>query len=395
MQIAKVFQVPNQWTISSYYTLSPVAPDGSGRIVAAICSVSILDDDGKVLANFGHRKAESMFYHTGSWESWSPDCRYIYYQSGTLAEPSVSRYDIEKQTSMTVKGVDLEGAPSFGEPILGGLPGMIYGAGYGYGVYNPSLCPIPFEERDRHGIFEFGFDGNPPNLAYSINDFLDIHPMRDELLALDKELQEKYNRVCGLTLMAYCVRFSPNGEHFLVYFGNHCVVPERNEPRVSHIFYGRKGSRKLNFAFDASSKGCHWSIQNDGSLMGFTAVDGDDTSHIYRFDPATKKMTRLASPKFGGGHPTCSPTRPDICVNDENGPQCVRLWDTKTISVIDTIDLQCRVPGTEIERCGRNEKRCCHHPRFTPDGKYILSNFIDENNLCAIAKIKVPEEYTK
>ena len=402
MQIEQIFQVPGQWTISSYYTLSPMAPDGSGRITLAacdlktrICSVFILDKNGNITDNFGHRQSESMFFHTGCWESWSPDCRYIYYQSGTLTQPSVSRYDIEKKTSQTISGVDLEGAPSFGEPILGGLPGMLYGAGYGYNVYNPSLCPIPFEERDKHGIFEFSFDGSTPKLAYSVNDFLSFHPMRDELLKLDSELKNKYNRVCGLSLMAYCVRFSPNGKHFLVYFGNHCVVPERNEPRVSHVFYGHTGSKELHFALDVSGKGCHWSVQDNGQLIGFTRTDEDTRMHIYIFDPESKKLTRIATPEFGGGHPSLSPTNPKLCVNDEQGSASVRLWNTDKQEFVDSIKLRCWADGYTPERVVRNENRCCHHPRFTPDGKYVLSNFIDENNLCAIAKISVPEELWK
>lgn len=402
MKIEKIFRIPGQWTISSYYTLMPLAPDNSGRLTLAacdlktqVCSVFILDEDGKILDNFGHRKAESMFYHTGSWESWSPDCRYIYYQSGTLTKPSVSRYDIEKKSVITLDGVDLEGAPPSGEPILGGLPGMLYAAGYGYNVYNPSLCPISFEERDRHGIFQFGFDGKEPQLEYSINDILSFHPMKDDLLSLDRELAEKYNRVCGLSLMAYCVRFSPNGEHFLLYFGNHCVVPDRNEPRISHIFYGKRGSKELHFAIDVSGRGCHWSIQDNGSLMGFYRADGDDRQHIYIFDPKDKKLSRIASPEFGGGHPSLSPVRPDICVNDENHPQIVRLWDKKSNSAVASIELPCRVPGFVPQGTVRDHNRCCHHPRFTPDGRYILSNFFDEDNLCCIAKIKVPEELTK
>ena len=63
MKVEQVFQVPGQWTVSSYYTLSPIAPDGSGRMVFAacdiakqVCSVFIFDAAGKIIANFGHRK---------------------------------------------------------------------------------------------------------------------------------------------------------------------------------------------------------------------------------------------------------------------------------------------------------------------------------------------------
>lgn len=402
MKIEKVFQVPGKWTVSSYYTLSPEAPDGSGRMVFAacdldlgICSVYLFDAEGKILANFGHRKVESMFFHTGCWESWSPDSRYIYYQSGTLAAPSVSRYEIASGRIDTIRGVDLEGAPASGEPIIGGLPGMLYGAGYGYNVYNPSLCPVPFEERDKHGIFEFRLDGSSPRLLYSVNDFLEVHPKHDELLALDRELAKKYKRVCGLSLMAYCVRWDPAGENFLVYFGNHCVVPERNEPRVSHIFTGKRNSKTLEFAFDVSGRGVHWSCQNSEKLLGFYRPENEEKASIYCYNTTDKGFEKLVTPKFSGGHPSLSPVNPYLCVNDESPEECLKLWNTASGMVVDSIKLKCRIPGLVQQGTERNEKRCCHHPRFTSDGKYILSNFFDENNLCAIAKIRIPEELVK
>lgn len=402
MKTEQVFQVPGQWTVSSYYTLSPAAPDGSGRMVFAacdlakqVCSVFIFDADGKILANFGHRKVESMFFHTGCWESWSPDSRYIYYQSGTLAKPSVSRYDTVSGKIDTVNGVDLEGAPASGEPIICGLPGMLYGAGYGYNVYNPSLCPVPFEKRSEHGIFEFCFDGKSPRLLYSVNDFLEAHPQRERLLALDRELAEKYNRVCGLSLMAYCVRWDPAGESFLVYFGNHCVVPERNEPRISHVFTGKRGSKELSFAFDVSGRGVHWSCRDAGTLVGFIRPEGGVRPVICSYNINDGSFTGLVSPDCGGGHPSLSLVNRNLCVNDENANGCVKLWDCRSGKVVSSIDLKCRVPGFIHQGTVRNEKRCCHHPKFTSDGRYILSNFIDENNLCAIAKIRVPEELVK
>ena len=402
MQIEKVFQVPGMWTVSSYYTLSPVAPDGSGRMVFAacdpasrVCSVYIFDADGKILANFGHRKVESMFFHTGCWESWSPDSRYIYFQSGTLAEPSVSRYEIASARIDKITGVDLEGAPSSGEPIIGGLPGMLYGAGYGYNVYDPSLCPVPFEERGKHGIFEFGFDGAAPRLLYSVNDFLEVHPQRDELLLLDRELAEKYDRACGLSLMAYCVRWDPAGESFLVYFGNHCVVPERNEPRISHIFTGKRNSKTLEFALDVSGRGVHWSCQDPTRLLGFYRPDGESVSSIHCYNTVERSFAKLVTPECSGGHPSLSPVNSNLCVNDENPTGCLKLWDCRSGRCVDSLDLRCRVPGFVPQGTARNEKRCCHHPKFTSDARYIVSNFIDDDNLCAVAKIRVPEELVK
>ena len=61
MKIEKIFRIPGQWTISSYYTLMPLAPDNSGRLTLAacdlktqVCSVFILDEDGKILDQGTH-----------------------------------------------------------------------------------------------------------------------------------------------------------------------------------------------------------------------------------------------------------------------------------------------------------------------------------------------------
>ena len=212
---------------------------------------------------------------------------------------------------------------------------------------------------------------------------------------MDRELAEKYNRICGLTLMAYCVRWDSAGENFLVYFGNHCVVPERNEPRISHVFTGKRGSKELAFAFDISGRGVHWSCCDSGRLVGFCRPEGDTRSSIHCYNISERSFTRLVSPDCGGGHPSLSPADPDLCVNDENSNECIRLWDCKSGKAVSTLNLRCRVPGFVQQGTARNEKRCCHHPKFTGDGRYILSNFIDENNLCAVAKIRVPEELIK
>ena len=85
-----------EWCVHSYYTLSPYAPDGSGRILVSgadldgdTTRVYILSPDGEVLARFGEGKPDTNFYHTGSWQTWSPDARYVYYQGGDMKNPLI------------------------------------------------------------------------------------------------------------------------------------------------------------------------------------------------------------------------------------------------------------------------------------------------------------------
>lgn len=62
----------DKWSVHSYYTLNPYAPDGSGRLLFAAADfetgtgkVYIADNDGKVVDSFGENKYSSSFFHTG------------------------------------------------------------------------------------------------------------------------------------------------------------------------------------------------------------------------------------------------------------------------------------------------------------------------------------------
>ena len=261
MRIIKKIEIPDKWLLHSYYTLCPYAPDDSGRILAAgvdidsgIGNVFILGTDGEILDQFGEHQAEAGFYHTGFWQTWSPDCRYVYFQSGSLAVPTITRRELGTGIEITLSG-DAEGAPPDGEPVVSGLMGMLYAAGYGYGTYNPNIAPVPFEKRDEHGIFEYDFDTESQLMRLSINDILDCYPGKADLLEIDRELSRKNRTAAGLTLMAYCVRWSHDAQRLVFYFGNHCVVKERGEPKVACLFTCNRDFTDLRLALDLSKGG--------------------------------------------------------------------------------------------------------------------------------------------
>ena len=84
MNVIRRISVPGRWCVHSYYTLDPVAPDGSGRLLLAgvdlktgLGKVYVTGADGKVEDEFGENRVESNFFHTGFWQTWSPDCRYV------------------------------------------------------------------------------------------------------------------------------------------------------------------------------------------------------------------------------------------------------------------------------------------------------------------------------
>ena len=151
--------VQDRWCVHSYYTLSPYAPDGSGRLLLAggdldngIGEVIVLSSEGAVLDRFGQTALHSGFFHTGLWQTWSPDGKYLFYQSGTLKRPLVIRRELDTGDEQTVEG-DMEGAPPQGEPIISGLMGMLYAAGYGYDKYQAELAPVPFHRRSGPWAF--------------------------------------------------------------------------------------------------------------------------------------------------------------------------------------------------------------------------------------------------
>ena len=225
--------VADRWCVHSYYTLCPYAPDDSGRLLLAGVDletnqgeVIMMSAQGEVLDTFGEHTVNTGFFHTGFWQTWSPDASYVYYQSGTLAEPQITRRELATKSEITVPG-DMEGAPPFGEPIVSGLMGMLYAAGYGDGKYTPETAPMPFQQREDHGLFGFSFSPPSQRLLLSVAEVLDRHPDRDRLLREDRLIKSRLGTKDGLTLMTYCVRWSPSGDRLL--FTSAITALYRNE----------------------------------------------------------------------------------------------------------------------------------------------------------------------
>ena len=139
----------DKWCLHSYYSLCPYAPDNSGRLLFSGCDpdtgvgkVYIADKDGNIIKSFGENGTSASFFHTGYWQTWSPDAKYVYYQSGTNTNPLIVKHNVETSEEKVMSG-DMEGAAPFGEPITTGYMGMLYAAGYGDGNYAPEKAPFP------------------------------------------------------------------------------------------------------------------------------------------------------------------------------------------------------------------------------------------------------------
>lgn len=377
-----------EWCVHSYYTLSPYAPDGSGRILLsgadldgdATC-VYIVSPDGEVLARFGEGKPDTNFYHTGSWQTWSPDARYVYYQGGDMKNPQICRYEVATGEVVTLAG-DMEGAPPQGEPIISGFLGMLYAAGYGDGHYHPENAPIPFAARDKHGLFRFSPEKGTRELALSVNDILAMHPDREKILAAEREFIANTGHTEGFTLMAYCVRWSHDGDRCLFYFGNHCVDRRRGEPKLSYVFTAKRDLTDIHFALDMSfgRTGVHWGWHPDGEhLVGYASHPDNDMKMCLcsvRYDGSDFRMiSRHAS----GGHPSISPVDYNLLVADEStDPGRVVFIDLATDTEIGAYVLP-RTYGDKIPM-GRNPQKICHHPVFRKDGKKIILNVLPDRN---------------
>lgn len=387
----KAFPVDNRWCVHAYYTVSPYAPDSSDRLLIAgtdietgVGEVLILDGDGAVLDRFGSSHASAGFYHTGFWQTWSPDAHYVYYQQGTSHEPTVVKRELATGREWSMAG-DVEGAPPDGEPLISGLRGMLYAAGYGTGEYNAAVAPVPFQQRDKHGIFSYSFQPDRSELLLSVADILENHPQRDAILAVDKEIQAHLDDPNeGATLMTYCVRWSPNAERFLVFFGNHTVknmASERREPKLLYIFTARRDLSDMCLALDFSfgKPGVHWSWHPDGEHLVGYGPDPDDESRLclaqVRYDgTGYRRLSRHAS----SGHPSISPVDHNLAVTDETGtnPGRVIFIDTRRDEVVKAVELP-REYGDTIPR-GRNRFRVCHHPVFAADGRKVLVNTLPD-----------------
>ncbi|MDA3960263.1 MAG: hypothetical protein PF961_05705 [Planctomycetota bacterium] len=381
-----LLRVPGRWCVHAYYTLCPWAPDGSGRLLLAGADLSrdraevlVLDAAGEVVQRCGDTAPHGGFWHTGWWQTWDPDSRGLRYQSGTLAEPQICVHDLDTGAGRSMAG-DMEGAPPAGGPVISGAMGMLYAAGYGDGSMHPELSPVPFAARDQHGLYRIDTASGARSVVLSTEACLQAHPDRDRLLAFDREQHARTGD--GLTLMCYCVRWSPTGNRLLFYFGNHCVDKARGEPRLAYIMTADPELRDVRMALDLSCerRGVHWSwCPDDERLIGYgpqpsrsgmclatVRHDGSDYRHI--------------SDHASGGHPSMSPTDDTLIATDES--RCpngrVLLLDARTGAERHEWVLP-RVHG-DTEPKGRNPYRVCHHPVFNPAGDRLLVNTIPEAN---------------
>lgn len=378
--------VPDRWCVHSYYTVCPYAPDGSGRLLVAGADlergygeVIVLSRSGVVIDRFGEGPVNAGFYHTGFWQTWGPEARFVYYQRGDSAAPAIVRRELASGQEVVIEG-DAEGAPPDGEPLVSGLMGMLYAAGFGSGRYRPEAAPVPFQARDRHGLFEYTFDPPARALRLNVAEIMARHPKRDDILKADREIKRRLGAGDGLTLMAYCVRWNPDGSRLLFYFGNHTVrhmVPARGEPKLAYVFTADRDFNELHLALDLGfgKPGVHWSWHPDGEhLIGY-GPDPDDESKLclsqVRYDGSDyRRLSRHAS----GGHPSLSPADYNLLVTDDTrkNPGEVCFIDIRRDRVIKCVELP-RVYGA-AEPVGRNPRRVCHHPVFDREGRKILVN---------------------
>lgn len=392
----RMLPVQNRWCVHSYYTISPYAPDGSGRLLIAggdlaadSGEVIVLSQEGEVLDRFGQETLAPSFYHTGRWQTWSPDGRFVYYQGGSLQKPSIVRRELSSGEELSMEG-DMEGSPPFGEPIVSGLLGMLYAAGYGDGQFKPALAPVPFGERWRHGLFRYSFRTGESGLALSTADILAIHPDKGLLLQSDKEIRERWGD--GLTLMSYCVRWNRDGSRLLFFFGNHCVDRNRGEPKLTYIFTADRDLRDIRLALDLSygTPGLHWYWQPNGQWLVGYGPDPEDRTRLclaeVKYDGTGYR--KISSHK-SGGHPSISPADGSLLVTDTwDNPGEVSFIDVRSGKILRTLYLP-RVNG-DIEPPGRNPYRVCHHPVFSPDGSKVLVNTLAGQD-AAICEIDVQE----
>ncbi len=394
----RMYPIHNRWCIHSYYTLNPYAPDGSGRILISgfdpatnLGEVMILSPEGRVLKAFGRHQVNTGFYHTGFWQTWSPDSGSVYYQAGTLQNPMIARYDLSTDTESLIPG-DMEGAQPAGEPVFSGLMGMLYAAGYADSHYHPELAPVAFQDRHKHGIFEYCFSPQTTRLRLSVADMLARHPQRELLDKADAEIRRRLGPQDGLTLMLYCLRWCPDGSRFLFYFGNHCVAKERNEPRIAFVMTSDRNLSDIHLAVDLSFSRCgvHWGWQPDNlHLIGYGPDPDNPTAMCLasvRYDGTDyRRLSRNST----GGHPTISPADPHLIVTDNYAyPGVLQFIDART----DTLLAQHSLPrsSTSTPPTGRNHYFLDLHPVFHPSGRYVLVNTM-QDRLGVIAEIDVPE----
>jgi len=388
--------VPDRWCVHAYYSLCPYAPDGSGRILVAGADleagrgeVLVLSGDGQVLDRFGSVPLQTAFYHTGLWQTWSPDAQAVYYQSGSLSEPAITRRCLRTGTERTMRG-DMEGAPPHGEPIVSGLMGMLYAAGYGGGGYRPDQAPAPFADRSAHGLFEYSLESGTSELQCSVAGILDRHPRRDWLRSVDRDVAARLGADEGATLMAYCVRWNRDGSRCLFYFGNHCVDGSRGEPRIAFIMTTNRAMDEFHVALDLCGKpGDHWSWQPDGETLignGPDPESGQVCLAEVRFDGS--EYRKLVD-RPGGGHPSVSPKDPDLIVTDcsLDGGGAIQFYSRRSRRELARLPLPKFSPSGQLP--GRNPSWVCHHPVFDRTGDRVLCNHLPGPH-AAVGEILLP-----
>lgn len=382
---ARRIAVHARWALHSYYSLCPYAPDRSGRLLLAgadiengLAEVFVLSAEGEVIERFGTQPPSTSFWHTGFWQSWSPDARCVYYQRGEGRRVVTVKRELRSGSELELPG-EIEGMPMSGEPGYSCLHSLLYAAGYGDNEnrYRSDRAVVPFQRRDLHGIFKQSFASQSSELALSTEAILDIHPERDVLLREDRALKQRLGSSDGLTLMTYCVRWNAQGSRFLFYFGNHCVDRRRGEPRLAYVFTADRNLKDIRLALDISfnRRGVHWAWQPDGErLIGYGPAPNASNQQCLaevRFDGSGfRKLSDHAS----GGHPSVCPSNDDLIVTDElastEGCGNVVFLSRKTGECL------CVVPMAKYRGAtyplGRSPDRVCHHPVFSPDGERVL-----------------------
>ncbi len=378
------FPIAGRWCVHGYYSLCPYAPDRSGRFLLAAADldtrmgeVLVMTAEGSVAERFGAQPLTPSFWHTGLWQSWSPDARHVYFQSGSHSHPRVTRHELATGEQVHVDA-DLEGTSPLGEPGVAALHGMLYAAGYGGGGYQPERAPVPFQDRERHGLSLVSFDPPASRLRLSVQEILDRHPDRDRLLEADRAMKRRLGSHEGLTLIAYCVRWSPDGNRLLFHFGNHEVAQERGEPRLSYVFTASPDLEDLRLALDLSwdRRGVHWSWQPDGRrLIGYISDPAAPQQHCLAEVDSDGAGFRKLSDHGSGGHPSVSPADEDLIMTDEVGPSglgAVVFLSRRTGGEVARVPLPQARAGAD--RRGRHPQRVCHHPVFSQEGSRVLCN---------------------
>ena len=396
----KIFQVKDHWCLLSYFTVCPEAPDGSGRVLMGAADlktntgkVAIMDKDGNLLDLFGNVKLDSPFWHTGLWQSWSPDCKYVYYQSGESYEkPSITRRELATGKEVVMEG-DMEGAPSGDALVTGGLLGMLYAAGYADGHFYPEKAPVPFGERDKHGLFTYNFDTGERKLALSVQQIKDMINDPD----LDKWDEEQMQKTGDkTTLMAYCMRWATNGQKTIFHFGNHCVDKRRGEPKITYVLTCNKDLTDIKVALklNKDAAGTHWSYQPDGKRLSGYGYDPADPLkkpwHLMEVNDDGTDYHTLATCFMGGGHPSRHPFLDHLVLTDVHcGNQShIALADIRTDKVV--WDFMEPIASSLIIN-GRNPSHVDNHPVFSRDGKSIYFNRM-KDGLSQLCRVEIPEE---